>query len=108
MDDVLGQAGEKWIQCMYISNDSCRLSLPNKLSVRSDAASHKHKSRVCQQQPAEGATEDPVYYCTGKELSYIPTSNEKTVTYRRECPPDHPVGMHIQDSKMPLGDPWPY
>lgn len=55
-----------------------------------------------------GAAEVTVYHCTGKDLSYVPTSNEKTVTYRRESPPDRPVEMHIQDSKRPLGDPWQY
>lgn len=43
-----------------------------------------------------------------QDLSYIPTTNEKTVTYRRDRPPDHPVEMHIQVPKMPLGDPWQY
>lgn len=45
---------------------------------------------------------------TFQDLSYIPTTNEKTVTYRRDRPPDHPVEMHIQVPKMPLGDPWQY
>ncbi|XP_041823346.1 integrin beta-8 isoform X1 [Melanotaenia boesemani] len=53
-----------------------------------------------------GAVEDGGYHCTGKDLSYIPTTNEKTVTYRRDRPPDRPVEMHIQVPKMPLGDPW--
>uniref|UniRef100_A0A3Q3XIY8 Integrin beta n=1 Tax=Mola mola TaxID=94237 RepID=A0A3Q3XIY8_MOLML len=44
--------------------------------------------------------------CAPLDLSYIPTTNEKTVTYRRDRPPDHPVEMHIQVPKMPLGDPW--
>lgn len=52
-----------------------------------------------------------VYYwlnisVTLQDLSYIPTTNEKTVTYRRDRPPDRPVEMHIQVPKMPLGDPW--
>nr|XP_019945947.1 PREDICTED: integrin beta-8 [Paralichthys olivaceus] len=55
-----------------------------------------------------GAAEAGVYHCTGKDLSYIPTTNEKTVTYRRDQPPDRPVEMHIQVPKMPLGDPWQY
>ncbi|XP_035039560.1 integrin beta-8 [Hippoglossus stenolepis] len=55
-----------------------------------------------------GTAEDRVYHCTGKDLSYIPTTNEKTVTYRRDQPPDRPVEMHIQVPKMPLGDPWQY
>ncbi|XP_074543787.1 integrin beta-8 [Halichoeres trimaculatus] len=56
----------------------------------------------------EGASEDGGYLCTGKDLSYIPTTNEKTVTYRRDRPPDRPLEMHIQVPKMPLGDPWQY
>ncbi|KAM4631511.1 integrin beta-8 [Polymixia lowei] len=56
--------------------------------------------------PPGGATEDGGYHSTGKDLSYIPTSNEKTVTYRRDRPPDRPVEMHTQVAKMPLGDPW--
>ncbi|XP_070702620.1 integrin beta-8 [Pempheris klunzingeri] len=56
--------------------------------------------------PPGGAAEDGGYHCTGKDLSYIPTTNEKTVTYRRDRPPDRPVEMHIQVPKMPLGDPW--
>ncbi|XP_071368600.1 integrin beta-8 [Centroberyx affinis] len=55
---------------------------------------------------AGGATEDGGYHPTGKDLSYIPTTNEKTVTYRRDRPPDRPVEMHIQVPKMPLNDPW--
>ncbi|KAG7281359.1 hypothetical protein CRUP_023510 [Coryphaenoides rupestris] len=46
------------------------------------------------------------YRPTGKDLSFIPTTNEKTVTYRRECPPDRPVEINLQVHKMPLGDPW--
>lgn len=48
------------------------------------------------------------FWVTLQDLSYIPTTNEKTVTYRRDRPPDHPVEMHIQVPKMPLGDPWRY
>ncbi|TWW65133.1 Integrin beta-8 [Takifugu flavidus] len=55
-----------------------------------------------------GAGEDGVFHCTGKDLSYIPTTNEKTVTYRRDNPPDHSLEMHIQVPKMPLGDPWQF
>ncbi|XP_077446305.1 integrin beta-8 [Stigmatopora argus] len=51
------------------------------------------------------AHKDREYNCTGKELSYIPTTNEKTVTYRRERPPDHSVEMTVH-VKMPLGEPW--
>ncbi|XP_065804280.1 integrin beta-8 isoform X2 [Labrus bergylta] len=57
---------------------------------------------------AGGAPEDGGYLCTGKDLSYIPTTNEKTVTYRRDRPTDRPLEMHIQVPKMPLGDPWQY
>ncbi|XP_056153953.1 LOW QUALITY PROTEIN: integrin beta-8 [Lampris incognitus] len=56
--------------------------------------------------PQGGAAHDNNYHCTGKDLSYIPTSNEKTVTYRRDRPLDRPVEMHIQVHKMPLGDSW--
>ncbi|XP_034096678.1 LOW QUALITY PROTEIN: integrin beta-8 [Gymnodraco acuticeps] len=140
-DDVLGQAGEKWIQCMYISNDSCRYRFQTSsqsgqtqlhISTRAECASNSRLvgtflcvfaltvlcgmvvvavSRLLLQKrnlTPGGAAEVTVYHCTGKDLSYIPTSNEKTVTYRRESPPDRPVEMHIQDSKMPLGDPWQY
>ncbi|KAL6099914.1 itgb8 [Pungitius sinensis] len=55
--------------------------------------------------PGGTAAEGP-YHCPGKDLSFIPTTNEKTVTYRRDCLPDRPVEMHIQVAKMPLGDPW--
>ncbi|XP_060915195.1 integrin beta-8 isoform X2 [Labrus mixtus] len=57
---------------------------------------------------AGGAPEDGGYLCTGKDMSYIPTTNEKTVTYRRDRPIDRPLEMHIQVPKMPLGDPWQY
>ncbi|KAM3858311.1 integrin beta-8 [Diretmus argenteus] len=57
-------------------------------------------------QPHGGAAESGVYLSTGKDLSYIPTTNEKTVTYRRDHPHDQPMEMHFQVSKMPLGDPW--
>ncbi|XP_011479118.1 integrin beta-8 [Oryzias latipes] len=55
---------------------------------------------------SQGVSEDGGYRCTGKDLSYIPTTNEKTVTYRRDRPPDHPLEMHIQVPKMAFGDPW--
>ncbi|KAM9824147.1 integrin beta-8 [Neosynchiropus ocellatus] len=55
----------------------------------------------------EGAAEVEDFICTGKDLSYIPTTNEKTVTYRRDCPSERPVEMDIHVPKMPLGDPWP-
>uniref|UniRef100_A0A3B3C8U9 Integrin beta n=1 Tax=Oryzias melastigma TaxID=30732 RepID=A0A3B3C8U9_ORYME len=55
---------------------------------------------------SQGGSEDGGYRCTGKDLSYIPTTNEKTVTYRRDRPPEHPLEMHIQVPKMAFGDPW--
>ncbi|KAM9776379.1 integrin beta-8 isoform X1 [Syngnathus typhle] len=55
--------------------------------------------------PPGDATKAGEYNCTGKELSYIPTSNEKTVTYRRDRPSDHSVEMTVH-VKMPLGEPW--
>ncbi|XP_056255617.1 integrin beta-8 [Seriola aureovittata] len=141
MDDVSGQAGEMWIQCMYISNDSCRYRFQTSsqsgqtqlhISTRPECASSSRlvgtflgvcaltvlcglvvvaMSRLVLQKKGwspGGAAEDGVYHCTVKDLSYIPTTNEKTVTYRRDHPPDRPVEMHIQVPKMPLGDPWQY
>ncbi|XP_007547601.1 integrin beta-8 [Poecilia formosa] len=58
--------------------------------------------------PRGGAGADLGYHCTGKDLSYIPTTNEKTVTYRRDRPPDQPVEMHIQVPKMSLDDHWQF
>ncbi|KAJ7991628.1 hypothetical protein DPEC_G00285870 [Dallia pectoralis] len=57
--------------------------------------------------PQGGASEQQ-YNSTGKELSYIPTTNEKTVSYRRDRPlgADRPMEMHITIPKMPLGEPW--
>ncbi|KAM9383686.1 integrin beta-8 [Pholidichthys leucotaenia] len=133
MDDVSGQTGET---CTYLSNDGCRywfqislrsgqtqlhISRPECVSTSGGRRVGTFLS-VCaltvlcglvvvavsrlllqkRRWPPEGTAEDGVYHCTGKDLSYIPTSNEKTVTYRR----DHPVEMHIQVTKMPLGDPW--
>lgn len=142
MDDVSGQAGETWIHCMYISNDSCRSSYLFQTSSQSGQAQLVISTRpecigsnrrlvgtflsVCaltvlcglvmvavsrlllqkRSRSPEDAVEDVGYHCTGKDLSYIPTTNEKTVTYRRDHPPDRPVEMHIQVPKMPLGDPW--
>ncbi|XP_069550872.1 integrin beta-8 [Brachyistius frenatus] len=139
MDDVSGLAGEMWIQCMYISNDSCRYRFQTSsksgqtqlhISTRPECLSSSRlvgtflsvcaltvlcglvvvaMSRLLLQKRGwspEGAAEDGVYHGTGKDLSYIPTTNEKTVTYRRDRPPDHPVEMHIQVPKMPLGDSW--
>ncbi|XP_049890900.1 integrin beta-8 isoform X1 [Epinephelus moara] len=139
MDDVLGQAGEMWIQCMYISNDGCRYRFQTSsqssqtqlhISRRPECASSSRLvgtflsvcaltvlcglvvvavSRLLLQKRGlspEGVAEDRGYHCTGKDLSYIPTTNEKTVTYRRDRPPDRPVEMHIQVSKMNLSDAW--
>ncbi|XP_054914892.1 integrin beta-8 [Poeciliopsis prolifica] len=58
--------------------------------------------------PRGGAGADLGYHCTGKDLSYIPTTNEKTVTYRRDRPPDQPVEMRIQVPKMSLDDHWQF
>lgn len=53
-----------------------------------------------------GGVTEQSYNPTGKDLSFVPTINEKTVTYRRDHPPDRPVEMHIHVPRMPLGDPW--
>ncbi|XP_070292490.1 integrin beta-8 [Salvelinus sp. IW2-2015] len=57
--------------------------------------------------PQGGAT-DQQYNPTGKDLSHVPKTNEKTVSYRRDRPPgpDRPMEMHITVPKMPLGEPW--
>ncbi|XP_037549541.1 integrin beta-8 [Nematolebias whitei] len=55
-----------------------------------------------------GASGDRGHHFPGKDLSYVPTTNEKTVTYRRDRAPDHPVEMHIQVPKMPLEDSWQF
>ncbi|KAM8767774.1 integrin beta-8 [Acanthopagrus schlegelii] len=140
-DDVSGPAEEKWIQCLFISNDGCRYRFQTsslsgqtqlRISTRPECASSSRLvgtflsvcaltllcglvvvavSRLLLQKRGGspgGAAEERGYHCTGKDLSYIPTTNEKTVTYRRDRPPDHPVEMHIQVPKMPLGDPWQY
>ncbi|KAM8840692.1 integrin beta-8 isoform 2-T2 [Spinachia spinachia] len=139
VDVVSGQAEEMWIQCMYISNDSCRHRFQTstqggrtqlQISTRPECANNSRllgtflsvcaltvlcglvllaASRLLLQNrgrsPGGTAAEGP-YHCPGKDLSFIPTTNEKTVTYRRDCLSDRPVEMHIQVSKMPLGDPW--
>ncbi|KAF7661727.1 hypothetical protein LDENG_00253130 [Lucifuga dentata] len=139
IDHDSGLAGEMWIQCMYISNDSCRYRFQTSsesgrtqlhISTRPECANSGRLvgtflsvcaltvlcglvmvavSRLLLQKRGwtpGGAAEDGSYHCTGKDLSYIPTTNDKTVTYRRDKPLDHPVEMHIQVPKMPLGDPW--
>lgn len=70
------------------------------------------------QRPPGGTAVDRVYPCNEKvtspqpviavikDLSYIPTTSEKTVTYRRDRPPDRPVEMNIHIPKIPFGDPW--
>ncbi|XP_066531018.1 integrin beta-8 [Hoplias malabaricus] len=42
-----------------------------------------------------------------KNHSYAPTTNEKTITYRRDCLPELPMEMHVHVPKMPLNDIWP-
>ncbi|KAF3707545.1 Integrin beta-8 Precursor [Channa argus] len=141
MDDVPGQTAERWVQCMYISNDSCRYRFQTSsqygqtqlyISMRPECASSNWlvgtflsicaltvlcglvvvaMSRLLLQKkgrPSGINVEGGGYHCTGKDLSYIPTTNEKTVTYRRDHPPDRPLEMHIHVPKMPLGDPWQY
>ncbi|XP_052388324.1 integrin beta-8-like [Carassius gibelio] len=41
-----------------------------------------------------------------KDLSYIPTTNEKTITYRRDRLPNRPVEMHSHIPKITLSDAW--
>ncbi|KAM3595753.1 uncharacterized protein V6R79_002292 [Siganus canaliculatus] len=141
MDDMSGPTGEMWIQCLYISKDSCRYRFQTSslsgqtqlhISKRPECASSSRLvgtflsvcaltvlcglvvvavSRLLLQKRRRspgGVAGDGSYNCTGKDLSYIPTTNEKTVTYRRDRPPDRPVEMHIQVPKMPLNDPWHY
>ncbi|XP_071231044.1 integrin beta-8-like isoform X1 [Salvelinus alpinus] len=55
--------------------------------------------------PQGGAT-DTQYNPTGKDQSYIPTTNEKTTSYWRNCPLDQPMEMYITIPKMPMGEPW--
>ncbi|KAK3512182.1 hypothetical protein QTP70_031868, partial [Hemibagrus guttatus] len=43
---------------------------------------------------------------SSKNPSYAPTHNEKTITYRRDCLPEHPM-EHIHIHKMPLHDMFP-
>ncbi|XP_076006195.1 integrin beta-8 [Genypterus blacodes] len=138
-DQVSGPAGERWIQCLYVSNNSCRYRFQTSsesgrtqlhISKRPECVSSGRLvgtflsvcaltvlcglvivavSRLLLKKRGwtqGGAAEDGGYPCTGQDLSYIPTSNEKTVTYRRDQQLDRPVEMHIQVPKMPLGDPW--
>lgn len=137
-ENVMGQAGDKWVQCMYVSNNNCRYPF----QIRSEAGQaelHINSRAECpssgqvgtfmsvcaltvlcglvvvavsrlllqkKHSPPGGTAVDGVYPCTDKDLSYIPTTNDKTVTYRRDWPPDRPVEMNIQVPKMPFGDPW--
>uniref|UniRef100_A0A8C1W1S7 Integrin beta n=1 Tax=Cyprinus carpio TaxID=7962 RepID=A0A8C1W1S7_CYPCA len=41
-----------------------------------------------------------------KDPSYVPTTNEKTITYRSDRLPNHPVEMHSHMPKMLLSDAW--
>lgn len=41
-----------------------------------------------------------------QDPSFVPSTNEKTITYRRDRLPNHPVEMHSHLPKMPLGDVW--
>ncbi|KAK9958128.1 hypothetical protein ABG768_012302 [Culter alburnus] len=41
-----------------------------------------------------------------KDSSFVPTTNEKTITYRRDRLPNHPVEMHSYMPKMPLSGTW--
>ncbi|KAG7317257.1 hypothetical protein KOW79_019555 [Hemibagrus wyckioides] len=43
---------------------------------------------------------------SSKNPSYAPTHNEKTITYRRDCLPEHPM-EHIHIHKIPLHDMFP-
>lgn len=53
---------------------------------------------------------EPQFEHTHKDSSYVPTSSEKTITYRRDRLPNHPVEMHTHTPtlthKMPIGDAW--
>ncbi|XP_062846877.1 integrin beta-8 [Trichomycterus rosablanca] len=42
-----------------------------------------------------------------KVMSYAPTASEKTITYRRDRLPEHPMEMHVHIPKMPLHDIFP-
>ncbi|XP_059899083.1 integrin beta-8 isoform X1 [Gadus macrocephalus] len=59
-----------------------------------------------QGRPPGGPTVDLNYHPTSKDLSFIPTTNEKTVTYRRDHPPDRTGEMSIQVHKITFRDPW--
>ncbi|XP_051948732.1 integrin beta-8-like isoform X1 [Xyrauchen texanus] len=41
-----------------------------------------------------------------KDSAYVPTTNEKTITYRGDPLPNHPVEMQSHVPKMPLRDAW--
>ncbi|KAK7898689.1 hypothetical protein WMY93_019542 [Mugilogobius chulae] len=133
-----GHTRDKWVQCMYVSNNNCRY--PFQVTTEAGEAELHINTRaecpssgrvgtflsVCaltvlcglvivavsrlllqkRHRPPGGTVADGVYNCTDKDLSYIPTTNEKTVTYRRDRPPDRPVEMNIQVPKMAFNDPW--
>ncbi|KAJ8415864.1 hypothetical protein AAFF_G00404210 [Aldrovandia affinis] len=52
------------------------------------------------QTPSESTV--AVFHVTNKEKSYVPTTSEKTITYRR----DQPHEMHIHVHKMALNEGW--
>lgn len=47
-------------------------------------------------------------YFISQNPSYAPTPSEKTITYRRDCLPDHPMEMHVHVHKIPLHDIFPW
>lgn len=49
-----------------------------------------------------------LYYSVSQNPSYAPTHNEKTITYRRDCLPEHPMEMHVHVHKIPLHDIFPW
>ncbi|XP_029022960.1 integrin beta-8 [Betta splendens] len=134
MADEPGQSGERRLQCLYVSKDSCRYRFQTSslaghtqlhISTRPDCGGSSRVvatflsvfvcvlmcglvvvavSRLLLQKKGRppGGSVQNAYHCTGKDLSYIPTTNEKTVTYRRDHPPDRSVEMHIHVPKMPL------
>lgn len=41
-----------------------------------------------------------------KDSAYVPSTNEKTITYRRDRFPNQPVEIHSHILKMPMGNAW--